>query len=257
MRRPLIAANWKMHGRLAMVATYLAQLRAAEIPTGVELVLCPPAPYLEKMAAGTAGFETVTVGAQDCSAEKGDGAYTGDISAQMLADAGCRWTIVGHSERRRGRGESDAVIAAKFAAAESAGLVPILCVGETSDERQANRAEEVVVGQVEAVIDRSGAGAFTRAVIAYEPVWAIGTGKAATPDVARDMHRLVRESVGRHDRAAAEALRILYGGSVKPDNAAAFFTAPGIDGALVGGASLVPASLLSIAAAAADSANRD
>lgn len=252
MRRPLIAANWKMHGRLAMVAAYVAELRAAEIPAGIELVLCPPTPYLDKVTAGVAGLGEVASGAQDCSIEETDGAHTGEVSAEMLADLGCRWTIVGHSERRRGHGESDAVVAAKFAAIEAAGLAPILCVGETAEERRAGRAEEVVVAQLRAVIEHAGADVFAHAAIAYEPVWAIGTGEAATPEVAQKMHEFVRESVARHDRAAAEAVRILYGGSVKPDNAAEFFASAHVDGALVGGASLVPADLLAIAAAAGE-----
>ncbi len=234
-----------------MVDRYLEGLAAGKIAAGVEVVPCPPTPYLAPMAAGLEGLGGVELGAQDCSAVEADGAFTGDVSAAMLADLGCRWVIVGHSERRRGRGESDETVAAKFVAAESAGLTPILCVGETEAERQEGRAREIVLAQVDAIIACAGADCFTRAVVAYEPVWAIGTGKAATPAIACEMHGFVRQAVARHDREAGAALRVLYGGSVKPENAAAFFAESDIDGALVGGAALASESLLAIVAAAA------
>lgn len=248
MRRPLIAANWKMHGSLAMVDEYLAGLRGPGAE--VELVLCPPAPYLERMAAALEETRAA-IGAQDCSAERDDGAYTGEVSARMLADVGCRWTIVGHSERRRRHGESDKLVAAKFAAAQEAGLTPILCVGETQAERAAERAHVVVIGQLEAVLNRVDVENMGRMVVAYEPVWAIGTGECATPTTAQEMHRLVREAIARRSGSAAETVRIVYGGSVTADNAVDFFAQPDIDGALVGGASLQPGSLLAIAASAA------
>ncbi len=250
MRRPLIAANWKMHGRLGMLDDYLTGLGSGGIGAGVEVMLCPPAPYLAPMAAGLAALDGVALGAQDCSPEQEDGAFTGEVSAAMLADLGCRAVIVGHSERRERHGESDATVAAKFAAVEAAGLMPILCVGESRGERDAGQAKAVVCAQVEAVIRYRGAGVFAHAAVAYEPVWAIGTGCAATPGVAEEMHGLVRETVARHDRTVAGALRILYGGSVKPGNAAAFLAEPDVDGALVGGASLAPGDLLAIVAAA-------
>ncbi|MGH7057968.1 MAG: triose-phosphate isomerase [Acetobacteraceae bacterium] len=250
MRRPLIAANWKMHGRLDMLNRYLAGLGDDGPGGDVEVVLCPPTSYLAPLAAGLAALDAIALGAQDCSPEKEDGAFTGDVSAAMLADLGCRWVIVGHSERRERHGESDAVVAAKFAAAQAAGLAPVLCVGESRSQRDAGEAEAVVSAQVEAVVKDRGVATFARAAIAYEPVWAIGTGCAATPEVAESMHALVRETVAGHDRAVAGALRILYGGSAKPENAAAFFAEPDIDGALIGGASLDPESLLAIVAAA-------
>ena len=251
MRRPLVAANWKMHGRLAMMDEYLASLADGEVGSGVELVLCPPAPYLSRMAAAIDSMEGVSLGAQDCSAEQGDGAYTGEVSAGMLADVGCDWVIVGHSERRRRCAESDTLVAGKFAAARAAGLAPILCVGETAEERTAGRAEATVLAQVEAVLERVGADGFLRALIAYEPVWAIGSGKSATPEIAQEMHGFLRETVARRDPGVGEALRILYGGSVNAGNAGALFAQADIDGALVGGASLDPKNLLAIAAAAA------
>lgn len=249
MRRPLVAANWKMNGRLAMVGEYAACL--GDGAAGVEIVLCPPMPYLSRMAAAVGTAEGVALGAQNCSAEQEDGAYTGEVSAHMLADVGCRWVIVGHSERRRRYGENDDLVACKFAAAQTAGLAPILCVGETAKERSAGRAHDTVLGQVEAVIERAGIDGFSRALIAYEPVWAIGSGEPATPEIAQEMHGLLRGMMSRYKSETGAALRILYGGSVNAVNATAFFAQPDIDGALVGGASLDPKNLLAIATAAA------
>ncbi|MGH8225734.1 MAG: triose-phosphate isomerase [Gammaproteobacteria bacterium] len=249
MRRPLVAANWKMHGRLAMMDEYVGGL--GDGGAGVELVLCPPAPYLFGMATAIEGLKDVSLGAQDCSTENDDGAYTGEVSANMLADVGCRWVIVGHSERRRRCGESDALVAGKFAAAQAAGLAPILCVGETAEERRAGRAQATVLAQVEAVMEQVGADGFSCALIAYEPVWAIGSGESATPEVAQEMHGFLRETISRSDARVGEAVRILYGGSVNAGNAGALFAQSDIDGALVGGASLDPKNLLAIAAAVA------
>jgi triosephosphate isomerase len=251
MRRAVVAANWKMHGRLAMVRDYLIGLQGRDgASDNVELLLCPPAVYLPALAHGLKA-NVVGLGAQDCAPEDVDGAFTGEISPRMLADVGCRYAIVGHSERRRRCGETDALVAAKFAAAQAAGLTPILCVGETAEQHDAGRAEETVKAQLEAVIKQVGAVGFESALLAYEPVWAIGTGRAATPETAQAMHAVLRQTLANHDGGIAEGLRILYGGSVKAANAAELFAQPDLDGALVGGASLVPKDLLAIAAAAA------
>ena len=189
----------------------------------------------------------VELGAQDCSIEVADGAYTGEIAAAMLADVGCRWVIVGHSERRQRRGETDAVVAAKFEAALEAGLAPILCLGETLEQRQAGRAEASVGTQLAAVLERVGGEGLARGAVAYEPIWAIGSGEPATPAAAEGMHRRLRERIAaRSGAAVADTVRILYGGSVKPGNAAEFFSEPDIDGALVGGAALDPADFCTI-----------
>lgn len=255
MRTPLVAANWKMHGRAAVFDAYVSGLAAGLSGVqGVDCVICPPAPYLTVLGArlrqSSALACRVELGAQDCSAAAGDGACTGEVSAAMLADVGCRRVIVGHSERRRRQGETDAVVAAKFEAALEAGLSPILCVGETGEQREADQAEATVCAQLEAVLDRVGADRLASGAIAYEPIWAIGSGRAATPAVAGGMHRVLRERIERRSARAAEAVCILYGGSVKPDNAAVFFAEPDIDGALVGGASLDPAAFCAIMAAA-------
>lgn len=254
MRTPLVAANWKMHGRAAVLDAYVSGLAAGMVEAvGVECVICPPAPYLSMFAArlgpGTPLEGRARLGAQDCSAEAEDGAYTGEMSAAMLADVGCRRVIVGHSERRQRQGETDGVVAAKFEAALGAGLAPILCVGESAEQREAGRAEQTVRAQLDAVLDRVGERIALGAV-AYEPIWAIGSGRAATPAMAEEMHRVVRGGIAECSAAAAEDTRILYGGSVKPGNAADFFTEPDVDGALVGGASLDPEAFCAIVAAA-------
>lgn len=251
MRTPLVAANWKMHGRLAMLGAYVAGFRRVEAGARVEAVLCPPSPYLVALAARLPDLGEVALGAQDCSVESGDGACTGEVSAAMLADVGCRWVIVGHSERRRRFGDDDERVAAKFAAATAAGLTPILCVGESEEERSAGRAHAVVLAQLDAVVERVGVESLGRSALAYEPVWAIGSGNPATPEAAQAMHQMLREAIARRSRAAGQELRILYGGSVKANNAASFFAQPDIDGALVGGASLDPAEFRDIADAAA------
>jgi triosephosphate isomerase len=207
MRAPLVAGNWKMHGSRAANAALLDALLAG-LPQ-VECVVCVPYPYLAQAAERLRGTP-LAWGAQNLS-EHAAGAHTGEVAASMLAEFGCRYVLVGHSERRQLYGETDAQVAAKFAAAKAAGLRPILCVGETLAERDAGRTEEVVARQVDAVLARS---AFGDAVLAYEPVWAIGTGRTATPAQAQAVHAFLRRRVG-------QAVRILYGGSVKPDNAAA------------------------------------
>ena len=248
MRVKLVAGNWKMHGSLAANLTLLTQVKDAAAGFGCEVAVCVPFPYLAQARAALAGT-AVAWGGQNVSAHA-QGAYTGEVSAAMLKEFGCRYVLVGHSERRALYGESDATVAAKFAAAQGAGLTPILCVGETLAEREGGVTAAVVTRQLGAVINGSGAAALARAVVAYEPVWAIGTGKTASPQQAQDVHALIRACVGESDAAVAAGLRILYGGSVKPGNARELFGMPDIDGGLIGGASLVAADFLAICAAA-------
>jgi len=246
VRRPLVAGNWKMNGSLAE-----ARERARAVVAGMgrahaEVALVPPAVHLAAVAAELAG-SPVLLGGQDAS-EHDAGAYTGEVSAAMLRDAGCRLVLVGHSERRHGLGESDALVARKFAAARRALLVPVLCVGETLAEREAGRTADVVLRQLEAVL--AVAGGFGDAVLAYEPVWAIGTGRNATAEQAQEVHALLRARLARENAKDARATRILYGGSVKAANAGALFAMADVDGALVGGASLDAREFIEICAQA-------
>ncbi len=238
-RTRLVAGNWKMHGSRELNRALLDRL-LQEIPgiKGVECAVCVPFPYLGQVAERLAGTAIVW-GAQNVS-EHAQGAYTGEVSAAMLAEFGCRYVIVGHSERRQLYAESDALVAAKFAAAQRAGLVPILCVGETLAERDAGRTRQVVERQLAAAVQR---GSFSGAVLAYEPVWAIGTGRNATPQQAQEVHGFLRGKV-------LPETRIVYGGSVKPQNAAAMFAMPDVDGGLIGGASLVAQDFAAIVRAA-------
>jgi triosephosphate isomerase len=236
MRRKLVAGNWKMHGSLAANQRLLEAVReACGEPGGAECVVCVPFPYLAQ-AASVLGGTPVAWGGQNVS-EHDSGAYTGEVSGAMLRDFGCRYAIVGHSERRSLYGERDSQVAAKFQAAQRAGLTPILCVGETLEEREAERTLEVVGGQVRAAIEEL-ANNVGVAVVAYEPVWAIGTGKVAEPQDAQDVHAAIREILKESSPELAEKTRILYGGSVKPQNAEGLLSQPDIDGALVGGAAL-------------------
>ncbi len=251
MRNFLVAGNWKMHGDEAANRELVAGiLDGAPASDRVSLLVCPPYPYLASVAAQLQG-SAVDLGAQNVS-EHEAGAYTGEVAPAMLADVGCRYAIVGHSERRTLYGESSAQVAEKMAAALGGGLVPILCVGETLEERESGRTEQVVAEQLGAAVDRNGIAAFGSAVIAYEPVWAIGTGRTATPEQAQDVHRYIRSVLGEQDASVAEKVQILYGGSVKGDNAAGLFGMPDIDGGLIGGASLKAADFLAIAGAAAE-----
>ena len=247
MRTKLVAGNWKMHGSLAANLGLLHAVREGVCGTA-EVAVCVPYPYLAQARSVLEGC-AVAWGAQDVS-EHAQGAWTGEVSASMLADFGCRFAIVGHSERRSFYGDSDAVVAAKFVAAQKGGLVPILCVGETLDEWERNVTAEVVTRQVDAVLAAAGVGAFSRAVVAYEPVWAIGTGRTATPEQAQEVHALIRARFASENADVAAGLRILYGGSVKPGNATDLFGRPDIDGGLIGGASLVAADFLAICSAA-------
>ena len=247
-RRKIVAGNWKMHGRDAMAAQ-LAGAVAAAAPV-CETILCTPFPYLQRVRDALAG-SGVQLGAQTLS-EHEDGAYTGEISAGMLLDCGCSHVIVGHSERRSLFGETDAQVAAKFLRAHQAGLTPILCVGESQAEREAGDTEQVVRSQLQAVIDAAGIEAFTDAIIAYEPVWATGTGLTASPEQAQAVHAFIRGLLAAQDAGVAERVPGLYGGSVKADNAAALFAGADIDGGLIGGASLDADSFLAICAATTD-----
>jgi len=240
-----------MHGDDASNRELVAGIvKGAPEADNVSLLVCPPFPYLASVASQLQG-SAVELGAQNVS-EHQAGAYTGEVASRMLRDVGCRYVIVGHSERRALYGESSAQVAEKMAAALGAGLVPILCVGEMLEEREAGSTEEVVGEQLGAALERSGIAAFKGSVIAYEPVWAIGTGKTATPEQAQDVHRYIRSVLAEQDASVAETVQILYGGSVKGDNAAGLFAMPDIDGGLIGGASLKPADFLAIARAAAE-----
>ncbi len=220
----------------------------------VSLLVCPPFPYLAAVASQLRG-SNVALGAQNVSEHEG-GAFTGEVAPAMLAEVGCRYVIVGHSERRTLYGETSAQVAAKMAAALDAGLIPILCIGETLEERESGSTEQVVAEQLAAALERNGIAAFASAVIAYEPVWAIGTGKTATPEQAQDVHRYIRSVLAGHDASVAEKVQLLYGGSVKGDNAAGLFGMPDIDGGLIGGASLKAADFLAIARAATEQRKR-
>jgi len=249
MRVKLVAGNWKMNGSLAANQALLSALvPALGQVDGVTTAICVPYPYLAQ-AKQVLDRTSVAWGAQDVC-QFGDGAYTGGVSAAMLVDFGCRYVIVGHSERRTIFGESDAVVAEKFAVALKAELTPILCVGETLAEREAGTTEAVVARQLDAVVATSGAAALGKAVVAYEPVWAIGTGKTATPQQAQAVHAFIRGRVGAKDAEVAARLQVLYGGSVKEGNAAELFAMKDIDGGLIGGASLVANEFVAICRAA-------
>jgi triosephosphate isomerase len=249
MRRPIVAGNWKLHGsrteNARLVEDLMAQLPAK--PAG-QCIVCPPFVYVQEIARLLRG-SSVELGAQDVCAES-QGAFTGEVSASMLKDVGCEYVIVGHSERRLIYRESDQLVARKFAAAQSKSLVPILCLGEQLAERDGNRTHEVIGRQLDAVLELCGVEVFAHAVIAYEPVWAIGTGRNATPDQAQDVHAFIRARLGARNAKIAAETRILYGGSVKAGNAAELFAMPDVDGGLIGGASLKADEFLAILAAA-------
>lgn len=250
MRKYLVAGNWKMNGSTAANQTLVDGLLAGLVASDrVDMLVCPPSVYLESVGKLVAG-SGIALGAQTVS-EHESGAYTGEVSPGMLLDMGCTYVIVGHSERRALYGETSEQVAAKFAAAQAAGLTPVLCVGETQEEREAGETSAVVDEQLDAVLNTSGVAALTSAVIAYEPVWAIGTGLTATPEQAQDVHRHIRSRVAALDEAVADGVQILYGGSCKGSNAAGLFAQPDIDGGLIGGASLKAEDFLAIAAAAA------
>jgi triosephosphate isomerase (TIM) len=248
-RRPLVAGNWKMHGNRQDAARLVGELLTRGVGGGpAEVVLCPPFVHLSDVGRQLEGGR-ITLGAQDACAEE-PGAHTGEVSASMLADLACRYVIVGHSERRAMYGDDDVLVARKFAAVQRHGMVPILCVGETLAERERNATAAVVLRQLDAVLAASGAASFGTSVIAYEPVWAIGTGRTASPAQAQEVHALIRGRIAEKDDTISTSLRVLYGGSVKADNAALLFAMPDVDGGLVGGASLKSAEFAGICAAA-------
>ncbi len=248
-RRPLVAGNWKMNGSKASIQSLLTDLQSGLDGMRTEVAVCPPFVYLQ-MVADQMGGGSMALGAQNVCDHAGQGAYTGEIAPAMLKEIGCRYAIVGHSERRSLYGENDHQVAQRFCAAQAGGLIPILCVGEHLAERESGNTEAVVTRQLDAVVAAAGISALQTAVIAYEPVWAIGTGKTATPEQAQAVHAFIRAKIATQDATIAADLRILYGGSVKGANARELFGGPDIDGGLIGGASLDAQEFLTICRAA-------
>ncbi len=237
MRRTMVAGNWKMHGTRASVAELIDGLRELALPGGVDVAVFPPLLHVSQVVDGLKGT-SIQVGAQNSAVEPGQGALTGEVAPSQLVDAGCAYVLVGHSERRQLMGESDEMLNRKFAAAQASGLIPVLCVGETLEQRESGKTIEVVSRQLDSIIDELGVDAFACAVIAYEPVWAIGTGLTATPQQAQDVHAAIRAQLAEKNSEVAQGVRLLYGGSVKAANAVELFGMPDIDGGLIGGASL-------------------
>lgn len=248
MRKKMVAGNWKMHGNLAENE----QLLKAIIPSlgelrNVQLTVCVPFPYLSSVQ-NILQHTNIAWGAQNVS-QFDKGAYTGEVSASMLSDFGCKYVIVGHSERRMLYGESNSLVAEKYIAAQRGKLIPILCVGETLEQREAGVTEQVIQEQLKAVTDKAGVDSLNKAIIAYEPVWAIGTGKTASPQQAQDVHAFIRQGIAAQSANVADELTILYGGSVKANNALELFAMPDIDGGLIGGASLIADDFIAISRA--------
>ncbi len=249
MRRILIAGNWKMNASKAQCGELIGSLLRQMPPSGhTDMAVCVPYPYLGQVELALRG-SVISLGAQDVS-EHDKGAYTGEVSSAMLADFSCKYVIVGHSERRTYFGDTDELVAMKFSAAKHAGLVPIICLGESLDERDRGITRDVVKRQLDAIFSRTSIMDFNGAVIAYEPVWAIGTGKTATPEQAQDVHAFIRDQLRAKDVDVAGRTQILYGGSMKASNACELLMQPDIDGGLIGGASLIAEDFLAIAAAA-------
>jgi triosephosphate isomerase len=248
MRRKLVVGNWKMNGSRTSNAVLLSEIVAGLAASGAASAVCVPAPYLAQCQAQLAG-SPLGWGAQDVSAHA-SGAYTGEISVAMLQDFGCGYVVIGHSERRAYHGESDAQVAAKTVAALAAGITPIVCIGETLAQREAGQTDAVVAQQLGAVLAAISADDVAKLVLAYEPVWAIGTGKTATPQMAQDVHQVLRAQLAAKNAVAAAGVQILYGGSMKPENAKELMAMPDIDGGLIGGAALKAADFLAIIHAA-------
>ncbi|OGT56976.1 MAG: triose-phosphate isomerase [Gammaproteobacteria bacterium RIFCSPHIGHO2_12_FULL_63_22] len=248
MRERIVAGNWKLHGDRAFARSLLDEVVSLK-PDGVRLAIFPPMPYLGELAERYLP-QGLDFGSQDVDPND-QGAYTGEVSARMLLDVGCRYALVGHSERRHFHEETSELVAKKFFAAKRAGLIPVLCVGETLHQREAGQTEWALERQLAPVLAGGGARAFENAVLAYEPVWAIGTGRTASPDQAQEVHAFIRGELRALDANIAGSLPILYGGSVKPANAAELFSQPDVDGGLIGGASLVARDFIAIAVAAA------
>ncbi len=248
MRTPMVAGNWKLNGSRQSAVALAGEVAATEV-AGVDVVVCPVSLHLGDVSQALKG-SSVLLGAQNACAEE-QGAFTGEVSSTMLAEFGCQYVIIGHSERRSLFGDSNESCAARHKAVVAAGLTPIFCVGETLDDREAGNTMAVVESQLQAAFDACGDNAFASAVIAYEPVWAIGTGKTATPEQAQEVHAELRQFIAARDQQTASAVRILYGGSVNPGNAAELIGKPDIDGGLIGGAALKSADFLAICQAAA------
>lgn len=249
MRQPLVAGNWKLNGSKENTKQLIEGIMGGiKDVKAAEVAVCPPFIYLPQAAELLKGSK-ISWGSQNIC-EHTAGAYTGEVSAPMLKEFGCKYAIIGHSERRTIYGESDALIAQKFIGAVNGSVIPIFCIGELLEEREAGETESVVARQLDAVINAAGIETFAKAVIAYEPVWAIGTGKTATPEQAQDVHAFIRQRLAKHDANVASKVQILYGGSVKPDNAEELFAKEDIDGGLIGGASLDADSFLAICRAA-------
>ena len=249
MRDFLIAGNWKMNGSRAANELLISSIiEGASCSVGCKMLVCPPFPYLDSVSKKISS-SSISLGSQNIS-EYEVGAFTGETAASMLKDIGCEYAIIGHSERRAIFNESDEDVAAKFQAAQGVGILPILCVGETLEEREAGKTEEVVIRQLDAVIEAAGIEAFASAVIAYEPIWAIGTGMTATPEQAQDVHSHIRRRIAVKSSNIADKIQILYGGSMKGENAEGLLSMEDIDGGLIGGASLKANDFLAIAAAA-------
>jgi triosephosphate isomerase len=244
MRRKLVVGNWKMNGNRTANSVLLSGIAAGLTPAGADCAVCAPAPYLAQCQAELSGTP-VAWGAQDMSAQA-SGAYTGEVSADMLRDFACRYVILGHSERRAYHLETDEQVARKTVAAISAGLTPIVCIGETLAQREAGQTDAVVGAQLGTVLAAIDAADVAKIVLAYEPVWAIGTGKTATPQMAQDVHRVLRAQLAQKNEVAAAGVQILYGGSMKPDNAKELMAMPDIDGGLIGGAALKAGDFLAI-----------
>jgi len=246
MRKPFVAGNWKMHGSKASIKELITGLNQLADKVGeAQVAICPPAIYID-YANNCLSASNIAMGAQNLCTEPKQGAFTGEVSAQMILDMGCKYVIVGHSERRAYYGETDNVVAEKVAVALQSGLIPILCVGETLEEREADQVEAVISTQLNAILERVGIQAFETIVIAYEPIWAIGTGKTASSAQAQEVHAFIRGQLAKRDESVAQKTIIQYGGSVKPNNAAELFSQPDIDGGLIGGASLNAADFMSI-----------
>ncbi len=248
MRQAMVAGNWKMNGSSDFVSELITGLKAGIGDVSAEVAICPPFVYLSAAADAIAG-SPIKLGAQNmCDQDKG--AFTGEVAGPMLKDIGCEYVIIGHSERRTLYGETDEVCATKYGAVLKNGLKPIFCIGETLDQRESGVTNDVIARQIDAILDSDGVASLANAVLAYEPVWAIGTGKTATPDQAQEVHAFIRGKIAALDAGVAEGLRILYGGSMNPGNAAELIAQPDIDGGLIGGASLKADDFLTICKAA-------
>lgn len=249
MRQPLVAGNWKLNGSLSSISELISGIREQLLTVNnAELAVCPPYIYLSHVQELLEGVN-ISLGAQDCSDQE-SGAYTGEVAAAMIKEFGCKYIIIGHSERRHIYGDRNDTVATKFAHVVKNGLTPILCVGETLEEREEGHTEVVISKQINAVLDLFGVEAFRKAVIAYEPVWAIGTGQVATPAQAQEVHEEIRLTLDAQNKDIAANIRILYGGSMKPENAKELLQQPDIDGGLIGGAALKADDFIGIALAA-------